>query len=164
MDSQRQTIINVGMSEYQVHQDPDMVLTAAGLGSCIGLILFDPVTKIGGMSHIVLPDSNSGRDKSNPWKYADTAVPLLIATLCAKGALRTRVWAKIVGGAQMFAPVNAMMNIGARNSEAVQGMLTKLNIRLVASDVGGKSGRTVRLYLDDGKVTVKTVGGTEVIL
>jgi chemotaxis protein CheD len=164
MDLQKQTIINVGMAEHQVSNDAGLILTAAGLGSCIGLILFDPVTRVGGMSHIVLPDSSSGRDKSNPWKYADTCVPLLLAAVCAKGALRSRLWAKIAGGAQMFAPVNAMMNIGARNAEAVQGILTKLNVRLTGVDVGGKSGRTVRLYLDDGRVTVKTVGGSEVSL
>jgi chemotaxis protein CheD len=160
----RQSIVNVGMAEHHVSNDGALVLTAAGLGSCIGLMLFDPVSRIGGMSHIVLPDSNHGRDKSNPWKYADTAVPLLIAAVCAKGALRSRMWAKIAGGAQMFAPVNAMMNIGARNAEAVQAVLAKLNIRLTAVDVGGKSGRTVRLYIEDGRVTVKTVGGQEVLL
>jgi chemotaxis protein CheD len=164
MDLQRQNIINVGMAEHQVSNDAGLIITAAGLGSCIGLVLFDPVSKIGGMSHIVLPDSNSGRDKSNPWKYADTAVPLLVAALCTKGALRSRLWAKMAGGAQMFAPVNAMMNIGARNAETVQGILAGLNIRLTGTDVGGKTGRTVRLYLESGKVTVKTVGGQEVTL
>jgi chemotaxis protein CheD len=164
MDTPKATTVNVGMGEHQVSNDPLLVITAAGLGSCIGLILFDPVAKVGGMAHIVLPDSNHGRDKTNPWKYADTAVPLLIAAVCAKGGLRTRLWAKIAGGAQMFAPVNAMMNIGHRNAEAVQAMLAKMNMRLHASDIGGKSGRTVRLYVDDGRVTVKTVGGSENLL
>ena len=164
MDPQRHTIIPVGMSEHQIHQDPTVVLSAAGLGSCIALILFDPLTKVGGMVHVVLPDSALGRDKTNPWKFADTAVPLLVASVCARGALRSRIWAKIAGGAQMFAPVNNMMNIGARNAEAVQTHLTNLNIRLTASDVGGRSGRTVRVYMEDGKVTVKTVGGSENLL
>lgn len=161
---QRQSIINVGMAEHHVGNDAALVLTAAGLGSCIGLMLFDPVSRIAGMSHIVLPDSNHGRDKTNPWKYADTAVPLLIAAMCARGALRSRLWAKIAGGAQMFAPVNDMMNIGARNADAVQATLVKMNIRLLAADIGGKSGRTVRLFVEDGRVTVKTVGGQEVLL
>src|SRR5687767_14330266 len=112
----RLNTINVGMAEHQIQSDPTIVLTAAGLGSCIGLIVYDPIAKVGGMSHIVLPDSSNGRDKTNPWKYADTAVPLLIAAVCAKGALRGRLWVKLVGGAQMFTPVNAMMNIGARNA------------------------------------------------
>lgn len=159
--SDTQRILHVGMAERQVTNDPQVVLAAAGLGSCIGLILVDPQAKVGALAHIVLPDSSQGRDKSNPWKYADTAVPLLLAEICTKGALRSRVWAKIAGGAQMFAPVNALMNIGARNAEAVQAALARLNVRLMARDVGGNAGRTLRLYLPEGKVTVRKVGHAE---
>ncbi|MBC7544343.1 MAG: chemotaxis protein CheD [Candidatus Sericytochromatia bacterium] len=161
LEPPKHTVVNVGMSEHQVLQDPNVILAAPGLGSCIALILYDPIIKVGGMVHVVLPDSNLGRDKTNPWKFADTAVPLLVATVCARGALRGRLWAKIAGGAQMFTPVNDLMNIGARNADAVQAHLGKLNIRLTGCDVGGKSGRTVRAYLADGRVTVKKVGGAE---
>ncbi|SMC65563.1 chemotaxis protein CheD [Sporomusa malonica] len=151
-------LIKVGMADYKVGRNPDSLISY-GLGSCVGIALFDPITKVGGLAHIMLPDSTQARSADNPAKFADTALPLMLSEIIKMGAVRSRITAKIAGGAQMFTFTNTtdIMRVGERNAEAVRLILKKLEIRLVAEDTGGNYGRTVELKLDTGIFRVKTI-------
>lgn len=150
----------IGMGEYIVSNTPGAVLVCIGLGSCVALCIHDRVTKVGGMVHIVLPKSD-GKTGGNEAKFADTAVPLLLGEILKNGGLRNRLTAKIAGGAQMtVAPgLRDTFKTGERNIAQIKEALERIKLPLIAADVGGTLGRTVRLYLDTGKVTVKTVSG-----
>ena len=151
-------LIRVGMADYKVGRAPSTIISY-GLGSCIGISLYDPQAKAGGLLHIMLPDSTQARPTDNPAKFADTGLPLMLRDVLELGASRTRLVAKIAGGAQMFAFANAtdIMRVGARNAEAAKKILKELNIRLLSEDTGGKYGRTVQIDLDDGVYKVKTI-------
>ena len=151
-------LIKVGMADYKVGQNPASLISY-GLGSCVGIALFDPVAKVGGLAHIMLPDSTQARATDNPAKFADTALPLMISDIIKLGGVKSRIVAKIAGGAQMFTFTNAtdIMRVGERNAEAVRLVLKKLDIRLLAEDTGGNYGRTVELKLDMGIFRVKTI-------
>ena len=151
-------LIKVGMADYKVGKNPDSLITY-GLGSCIGIALYDAVAKVGGLSHIMLPDSQQARSSDNPAKFADTALPLMVDDMIRLGAMRSRLKAKIAGGAQMFTFANAteIMRVGERNGEAVRATLKKMDIILVAADTGGNYGRTVELKLESGLFRIKTI-------
>lgn len=151
-------LIKVGMADYKVGRAPATIISY-GLGSCIGVSLYDPKTKVGGLLHIMLPDSSQSRSSENPAKFADTGLPLMLKDVIKLGASKTRLVAKMAGGAQMFAFANAsdIMKVGQRNAEAVRAMLKKEGIRLLAEDTGGNYGRTVQINLDNGVYTVKTM-------
>ena len=122
----------VGMAEYWVSSNPEDVLCILGLGSCVGLCLYDPRKKIGGMVHILLPESIPGQ--SNPFKFADSAVPALWEKVKSEGASPENIFAKISGGAKMFSGTDSLFDIGRRNVEAVKAELQKLKIPLRADD------------------------------
>jgi chemotaxis protein CheD len=146
----------IGIGEYRVGSFPMMTI---GLGSCLGLTLFDPNLNLGAMVHIMLPESAGRKDR--PAKYADTAVPLLVNELNNLGCKNRAVIAKIIGGAAMFEYFGTNLNIGERNAEKVRGLLKEYHIQLVAEDVGGKFGRSVTfLPSNGGKVTVRRADGT----
>ncbi|MBP2635836.1 MAG: cheD [Firmicutes bacterium] len=151
-------LIKVGMADYKVGRSPASLISY-GLGSCVGIALFDAVTKVGGLAHIMLPDSTQARSAENIAKFADTALPAMLNEIIKLGATKSRITAKIAGGAQMFTFTNAtdIMRVGERNAEAVRVMLKKLDIRLLAEDTGGNYGRTVELKLDTGSFRVKTI-------
>jgi len=151
-------LIKVGMADYKVGRNP-YNLISYGLGSCVGIALYDSVTQIGGLAHIMLPDSTQARSAENPAKFADTALPLMIEDMQKLGAMKGRILAKIAGGAQMFAFANVtdIMRVGERNSEAVKMVLKKLAVKIVAEDVGGNYGRTVELILPNGIFRIKTI-------
>ena len=151
-------LIRVGMADYKVGRAPS-TLISYGLGSCIGISLYDTQAKVGGLLHIMLPDSTQARPTDNPAKFADTGLPLMLKDVLELGASRTRLVAKIAGGAQMFAFANAtdIMRVGARNAEAAKKILKGMNIRLLAEDTGGNYGRTVQVNLNDGVYKVKTI-------
>lgn len=152
-------IIKVGMADLKVTKSPN-ALSTLGLGSCIGICLIDPVTKVAGMAHIMLPSSKTIRNNSNTAKFADTAIDKLIKDMIRAGASRTRLVGKIAGGAQMFkfSSENDMMKIGFRNAEAVRAILKELRIPLKADETGGSYGRTIEFYSDSGKLLIKTIG------
>jgi chemotaxis protein CheD len=152
-------MIIVGMADMNTSRSPG-ILTTIGLGSCVGVALYDPLTKVAGLAHIMLPDSSLIKNNVNKAKFADTAVIKLVNDMTLMGARRTCIVAKIAGGAQMFSITgnNESMKIGERNVEAVTKILRKLNIPIVASDTGKNYGRTVELYSQDGRLVVKTVG------
>lgn len=151
-------LIKVGMADYKVGRNPDSLISY-GLGSCVGIALFDSVAKVGGLAHIMLPDSTQARSTENIAKFADTALPAMLSDIIKLGASKSRITAKIAGGAQMFTFANAtdIMRVGERNAEAVRLVLRKLEIRLLAEDTGGNYGRTVELKLDNGIFRVKTI-------
>jgi len=151
--------LHVGISEYKIAQAPTRLITV-GLGSCIGTIIYDEASHIGGLSHIMLPDSQPFLHKREikPEKFADLALPAMVAELKQK-IRRPRFQAKIVGGANMFQfqTLNASSNIGQRNIEAVEEVLDRLNIPIVAKHVGGSAGRTMIVDLQDFKTMVRQV-------
>jgi chemotaxis protein CheD len=151
-------IIKVAMADLKVGRAPD-TLISYGLGSCIGIAIFDSVTKIGGLAHIMLPDSLQSRRGENPAKFADTAIPILIKETVKLGAVQSRLTAKIAGGSQMFSfsSSNDIMRIGERNAEAVKAILKKEGLQILAEDTGGNYGRTVELILETGKFKIKTI-------
>ncbi|MCL1996869.1 MAG: chemotaxis protein CheD [Defluviitaleaceae bacterium] len=158
-------VIIVGMADLNVMRNPGM-LTTLGLGSCVGLNLYDPSTKICGMAHIMLPDSKTIKNNSNRAKFVDTATMDLLARMKAAGANLRGLKAKVAGGAQMFAlnTANESMKIGQRNSDALLKLLKSLNIPVIAKDVGLNYGRTIELYTEDGRLVIKTIGhGTKTI-
>ena len=152
-------MIKVGMADLNICKAPD-VITTLGLGSCIGLTLYDPVTKIGGMVHYMLPDSTKVRNNSNIAKFGDTGIKELLNRVIAAGASRTRLVAKIAGGARMFevSGLSDVGNIGARNAEMAKETLKELGIRLIAEDTGLNYGRTVELHCATGEFHIKAVG------
>ncbi len=160
------TIIKVGMAELSVSSSPD-ILKATGLGSCVGVCIYDTVSKIGGMAHIMLPSSKNARHSSTIiGKYSDTAIDDLLNKLLNKGIQKNNLVAKIAGGAQMFsfAGGSEIMKIGQRNIEAVKEDLKKHNIKIVAEDVGGNYGRTIEFSLLSGELSIRTIEhGTKII-
>lgn len=148
--------ITVGMAEYRVSNDPEDVLCILGLGSCVGVCLYDPVRRIGGMVHVLLPEHIPGQ--SNPFKFADTAVPALLSAVEKIGASRKNIIAKISGGAKMFSGADTLFDIGKRNADAVREALKSLGIPLKGEDIGGNRGRSIFFYVADGKLEVKALG------
>ena len=158
-------VIKVGMADLKVAKAPDSLITL-GLGSCIGLTLYDPVTKVGGMVHYMLPDSTQLKNHSNIAKFGDTGIKELYRLMIVNGASPNRMIAKIAGGAKMFevGGVSDVVNIGARNAEQAKKMLKELKIPLVAEDTGLNYGRTVELYCENGNFNVKAIGKTSKII
>lgn len=153
------TMIKVGMADLNVCLPPDAI-TTLGLGSCVGVVLYDPARKISGMVHIMLPDSTKIRNNENVAKFADTGIDELLRRIVAIGASRTSLISKIAGGAQMFAfnSDNEMLKVGSRNVEAVKAKLAALKIPILAEDTGLNYGRTIEFYPETGSLLVKSVG------
>lgn len=151
--------IVIGIGEFAVERNPAIIVTL-GLGSCVGVCMRDPLAKVGGMAHVMLPDSGN-RDAQTPGKYADTAVAILIEKLLSLGAVKTRLEAKIAGGASMFE--TSGMNVGQRNVEAVKHWLKYHQIPLKAEDVGGNRARSIEYNIETGKLLIRKVGGGETI-
>ena len=151
-------MIVVGMADLKVAKNPD-ILTTLGLGSCIGITLYDRVNKIGGLAHIMLP-TYKGFEGQNVAKFADSAIIELINQITRIGATRASLVAKIAGGAHMFGKSqnSDIMKIGERNAKASLAILGQLRIPVQANDTGGGHGRTIELYIDTGALKIKTVG------
>lgn len=158
-------IIKVGMADLKICKSPDGV-TTLGLGSCVGIALRDPVTKVGGLAHIMLPDSTAIRDNSNIPKFADTGIVELVNQIVKTGGVKSRLVAKIAGGAQMFAFQNksSLVQVGERNVEAVKGKLHELCIPILAEDTGANYGRTVTFYPETGDFVIRAVGKPEKVI
>ncbi|MEE1100347.1 MAG: chemotaxis protein CheD [Agathobacter sp.] len=152
-------IVKVGMADLKIAKAPNS-LTTLGLGSCIGLTLYDPVSKIGGLVHYMLPDSTQLKNNSNIAKFGNTGIKELHKQMIAAGANQRRLVAKIAGGAKMFevSGLSSVGNVGERNSEQAKIILKELKIPLIAEDIGLNYGRTVILNCEDGSYTIKSVG------
>lgn len=158
-------LIKVGMADYKVGRNPASLISY-GLGSCVGIAMYDPETKIGALGHIMLPDSTQARSTENPAKFADTCLPLMLSDMIKLGAVKSRITAKIAGGAQMFAFANVtdIMRVGERNAESVRAVLKKIGVKIIADDTGGNYGRTVELNLATGMYRIKTIDKGEKLL
>ena len=152
-------VIKVGMADLKTGKAPD-VLTTLGLGSCIGIALWDPTTKIGGLAHIMLPDSTKIRNNSNIAKFADTGITELVRQMEEMGVSRRRIVAKIAGGARMFevSGSTSVGNIGEKNALASKQKLKELGIPILAEDTGLNYGRTVELNCENVDYVIKAVG------
>lgn len=155
-------MIRVGMADMNFCHAPDAI-TTLGLGSCVGVVLYDPVVKVAGLVHVMLPDSKVIQNNANKAKFADTGIREMLRVLLKQGARSQYIRAKIAGGAQMFAFHNEkdMIRVGDQNAEAVKKALQELNIPLVASDTGKNYGRTIEFYPENEKLLIKAVGKTQ---
>ena len=153
------------MADGNVCKSPDGI-TTLGLGSCVGVVLYDPIRKIAGMVHVMLPDSTKIMNNSNKYKFADTGIDTLIDELLKMGAVKRNLVSKIAGGAQMFKFSNnlEMMCIGDRNVEATKIKLKELGIELLAEDTGANYGRTIEFYPETGLLHIRSVGKEKKVL
>jgi chemotaxis protein CheD len=152
--------IRLGIGDGAVVRDPAAVLTAPGLGSCVAVMLYSETPKVGAMAHILLPTAPTEPPFS--FKYADTAVAMLLKQFEKAGADPRRAAIKLAGGAQMFkVAANGPLNIGRRNLEVISAVFQELRLRITAQDVGGSVGRTVTLTMSTGRTVVRVAGGKE---
>ncbi|HLH26702.1 MAG TPA: chemotaxis protein CheD [Chloroflexota bacterium] len=156
--------VGVGLGELQVARDGELV--AYSLGSCVAICLYDPLAKVAGMAHVVLPAVPEKGAGTAPGKFADTAVPALLAAMQRAGAAAARLHCRLAGGAAVLAigGTGSLPPIGQRNVEAVKAALALARVRVRAEDTGGTQGRTVRLDAASGRVMVRKVSGPEVEL
>ncbi|MCQ6557895.1 chemotaxis protein CheD [Paenibacillus mendelii] len=155
----QQNLVKVGMADLNIAIE-GAVLKTTGLGSCVGLTLFDERSKVAGMAHVMLPSSSIARETSiNLAKYADTAIPDLIERMKKAGAVTDRLIAKLAGGAQMFAfaTQSEAMRIGPRNVEACKKELTRYSIPILSEDTGGNYGRTIEFSSLSGLLVIRSV-------
>jgi len=152
-------VVKVGMADLNVIKEPGKLVTL-GLGSCIGIALYDSRNKVAGLAHIMLPSSREIKNNSNKAKFADTAIEILIDKMKVFGANKIFISAKIAGGAQMFnfTSNSDILRIGDRNASATRDILDNLGIPIVSSDTGGSYGRTIELNAENGELLVKTIG------
>lgn len=160
-------IIKVGMADLKTCVSPDGV-TTLGLGSCVGVAIRDPMTKVGGLAHVMLPDSTAIRNgQLSVAKFADTGIVELVKQMEKLGAKRSRMVAKIAGGATMFSIQGGnspMGQVGQRNVEATKAKLRELKIPLLAEDTGKNYGRTVIFFPETGEFYIRAVGRTETVI
>ena len=151
--------IRVGIADLNVTSSPNSLITV-GLGSCIGITIYDKLKKNGGLLHIMLPDSTQFSNVTNPLKFADLGVPILLKLILDMGSQKKDIVAKIAGGASMFnfSDKSMIMDIGNRNAIAVKKILEELKIPLISEETGGNKGRTVILSTESGTVQIRTVG------
>lgn len=158
MNAQGQ-IVKVGIADMNIAKAPDRIRTS-GLGSCVGVVLYDERSTTVGMVHVMLPDSSLGRTAViNIAKFADTGIPAMVEQLKVEGIQPYKLKAKIAGGAQMFqfSSTKDTMRIGPRNVEAVKEYLKKYSIPIVAEDTGGNSGRTIEFDPITKLLNIRTV-------
>jgi chemotaxis protein CheD len=150
-------LITIGIAEMKISESPASFVTYA-LGSCVGICLYDSVRKAGGLGHILLPHFPKDSSNEQLHRYADTCLPEMVKAMERMGCMRSRITAKIAGGAKMFSVANdcGFGNIGARNIAAVKEALQKLQVRIVAEDTGLNYGRTVYFYTESGQMVIKS--------
>ena len=150
-------LITIGIAEMRISESPAAFVTYA-LGSCVGICLYDPMRKVGGLGHILLPAFPKENPNERLCRYADTCLPEMVKAMERAGCLRSRITAKIAGGAKMFSVADdtGFGNIGMRNVAAVKDVLQKLQVRIIAEDTGLNYGRTVYFYTESGSMVVKS--------
>lgn len=150
--------VSVGIGQLAVSKDPREVLVAYGLGSCIGVTVWDSQAKVGGLVHVLLPDSEGRRpENKEPARFADTGIDALIREVTQAGAVPRRLTVKIAGGAAVLGPANAeKFKIGERNAEAIRERLKHHGLSPAAAETGGVKGRTLEIHMATGKTFVRT--------
>jgi len=149
-------IVKVG--DFRAGTGTDILVTI-GLGSCVGIVLYDATAHVGGLAHVLLPSPALGRHDSNPAKFPQTAVPLLLEQMGERGASLRRISARLIGGASMFSGLGApgTIQMGERNLVASRQALHQNGVAIVGEATGGDFGRTVRFWVADGRVEVSSV-------
>ena len=155
-------LINVGIAEYLTAASPSVLRTI--LGSCVGICMYDKIRLVGGLAHIMLPEKN--RIGAQDGKFANTAIPILYNQLLDLGATSYSIEAKIIGGASMFKvlPDSKMASIGKNNIIKTKEVLSNLNIKLVAEEVGGDFGRTLDFFIETGAIKIRSLGKEEKVI
>jgi chemotaxis protein CheD len=161
----RKDPISLGLGERAISRNPDDILVAYGLGSCLGISMIDPVTRIAGLLHAVLPEALNGLHPSDPgsYKYVDSGIEDMLAAMIKEGANKNRLIVRIIGGANMLISpgLTTSFDIGTRNMDMARKTLQRLNMKITAEEVGGHTGRTVHVYVADSRVTVRVIGEKE---
>lgn len=159
------TVVKVGIADLNTVKAPNVIRTS-GLGSCVGVVIYDHQRKVAGLAHVMLPDSTIVKRKTNEYKYADTAIVRLMEKLIRCGVRKTGLKAKMAGGAQMFSFVSGSdtMRIGPRNVEAVKQKLHEYGIILVSTDTGGNNGRTIEFDPMTGELKIRIINQEEIII
>jgi len=154
--------IVVGISDMKVSNKPEDVLITYSLGSCIGLVVWDPVALVGGMLHYMLPDASldAGRADSRPFMFASSGIPRLFKEVYKYGAVKNRIVVKAVGGSQVMDAAE-VFNIGKRNYMILRQMLWKNKVMIAKEDIGGSVNRTISLHVGTGKTILKVSGRGE---
>ncbi len=157
--------IIVGISDMRIGTKPDDVLITYSLGSCIGVVLWDPTVKVGALLHYMLPDSNIDAEKAvqKPFMFADKGVPMMFKEIYKHGAKKSNMRVYVVGGSQVMDD-SGMFNIGKRNQMIIRKMFLKNNVMVAKEDVGGNVNRTISLEVGTGLIKMKVSGKGEVIL
>ena len=155
----------IGLAEMAVSNNPSAILTTYALGSCIGVVLYDPVVRVGGLLHAMLPDSTIDpvKAQAHPGMFVDTGMPALLSAACQMRANRQRLRIFLAGGARIMDDQN-LFNIGGRNVAAFAQWLRQENLHLNAEQVGGQVNRTVGLSIETGRVTLKVSGQTQEVV
>jgi chemotaxis protein CheD len=150
----------VGVADMKLAVQPGDVLVTHGLGSCLGITIYDPVARVGGMLHVMMPVSSANPDKArvNPYMFVDTGIPAFVRALELAGAVLRRCEVKVAGGAAVSA--TDYFAIGKRNFITLKKVLWKASVLLAAEDVGGSIARTMYLQVGDGHVWLSTAGKT----
>ncbi len=153
----------VGVADMIVSNDPKESIVTYSLGSCIGLVIYDPAVKVGGMLHYMLPESSIDKEKAaaRPYMFADSGIPRLFKSTYKLGAAKQRIRIYVAGGAEIL-DQKGFFNIGKRNYMALKKMFHKNNVMINSQDVGGNVNRTVRLEIATGDIFIKTSGSKEV--
>ncbi|MCK9221897.1 MAG: chemotaxis protein CheD [Limnochordia bacterium] len=148
----------VGLGEYAIVKELGIIKTL-GLGSCVGVALYDSINRVAGLSHIFLASANGREKHENPGKYADLALPLLYKQMLQQGAHPRTLYAKIAGGGQLFSGMEGpLLNVGEQNVLAVQTKLKELGVKVSGQDVGGNKGRSMSIDVATGLVIVNKAG------
>lgn len=157
--------IVVGIADMKVSNNPNTALITYSLGSCLGIVIYDPVVKVGGLLHIMLPEANDEKNSKefNPYKYVDSGVPLLFKEAYKYGADKRRLVVSVAGGAQILDD-SGYFNIGKRNLIMLRKLFWKNGVMINKEHVEGNISRTVRLNMNDGEVLLKLGGGKEILL
>ncbi|MBF0100261.1 MAG: chemotaxis protein CheD [Desulfobacterales bacterium] len=155
----------VGVSDMKVSNNIDETIVTYSLGSCIGVVIYDPVVKVGGILHYMLPESvlDKAKAEANPYMFADTGIPSLFKASYELGAKKQRMKVVVAGGAQIM-DQKGFFNIGKRNYMALRKIFFKNNVLINYEDVGGNVNRTVRLKISTGDVYIKISSQEEKIV
>jgi len=149
-------IVTVGVGDLKISKNPKDVIITHALGSCIGVAVYDPTVKVGGLLHYMLPESSLDRDKAkkSPFMFADTGIPILFRSCYKIGAVKSRMIVKVAGGSSIMDD-SGFFNIGKRNYASLRKILWRNNVLIQSEDIGGNGNRTVRLHISSGLVEVK---------
>lgn len=154
--------IKVGIADMKVARMQGLLITYA-LGSCVGVAMYDPVIRLGGLLHIMLPSAENV-NVDNIFKFADTGIQEMLRKMQIFGGMKSRYICKIAGGAKMFEMQGNLGNIGQRNTESVQNRLRQEGIRIARQDVGSNYARTMSIDVETGIVKIRSYGRPEITL